>query len=129
MKTILDVISLLTPSNSRVVKELKPMADFLHLLQQMYEPICGNYPTCFCYETLATPVSPGNEMMIVPHSSAVISNIPEATTIAMPRDHVDLCKFSNPEDDAFILLITSLKSMADKASSVCTSRWGNHDGP
>lgn len=128
MKILLGIVSSLAPSSVHIIDDLKPTADFLHLQQQLYQPIAANYATCFCYETLETRLPGGSSTIIVPQSSAVIAGLSNIWKFAINADHIGMAKYGSAVDESFCAFMPTLRSMADVAHERCKTRWVAYKG-
>jgi hypothetical protein len=118
MSIALQLYSLTAPSNTNVVKDLRPLSDFLQLQQLQYSRISSRYITYFCYETSPTVV-PGGSKVIVPRSSAVAMSGPDTYEIGVPADHIGISKSS----EAFESLREALSHTISAATAKCKDRW------
>jgi hypothetical protein len=116
MKAVLDILSLAEAYNTRVLKDLRSLSDFLHLQQQLYKPISNGLTTYFCYETVETRLPCGISRLLVPFSSAVVEDASHAGSIAIPKDHAGISKFEGFADNAFMDLASALRTLVGDAS-------------
>jgi hypothetical protein len=123
MKAILSAMSLTQPSQTHVVEDIRPLADYLLAQQQQYRPLQDQYETYFCYETRELRLPGGSTALIVPKVSAVPPTASQDRQIAMPADHVGIAKFETPEDAGFRLLVDSLKASMKGAFGRSEHRW------
>jgi hypothetical protein len=128
LKTLLGVISLAAPTNKEIIKDSATLTDFLLLQQQQYRSVSDNYLTYYGYETKATPLPGGSDLIIVPKVSAVPPSATESQCIEMTADHVGIAKYETVVDETFQCLALPVQAIAEDSRARCQKRWKKFRG-
>lgn len=128
MKTMLDIVSLAAPTNTKIVNDIRVLTEFLHLQQQQYRPISDNYLTYYGYETIATALPGGSTSIIVSKLSAVPPTATDSQRIELPADHIRIAKFESAVDETFQALVLPVQATADDSRRRCQERWQKFKG-
>lgn len=128
MKTMLDLISITLPTNTRIVKDIRTLTDFLLLQQQQYRSISGNYVTYYGFETKPTPLPVGLTSVIVSELSAVPPTAPASQRIEMSTNHTRISKFDSVADENLQRLVSPIRTIAQDSQRRCQERWQKFKG-
>ncbi|KAF8528200.1 hypothetical protein BU17DRAFT_38655, partial [Hysterangium stoloniferum] len=118
---LLNVASIVTPTNTKLLRHLEANHETLQRLQTQYNSISTDFVTKYAYEVLSTHLLTGID--IVPRTSAVVSGAVDAETIGIHADHIDISKFPSANNDGYQMISGSLKYMTDNAPAAIQSKW------
>jgi hypothetical protein len=128
MKAVLNILSLGSPYNPKLLNDLSSVSDFSELQQQLYKPISDRYLTYCCYETKKTRLPGKPSVLIVPLSCASISGAADTTTLALPEDHSGISKFGSYSSESFQLLRVALTRLDESSVERTKRRWQESKG-
>lgn len=64
---------------------------------------------------------------MVPYASAIIPGIPDAESIAIPADHLQMVKYASREDSGYKKVSGHLRLLAEGAPGTINARWVKQD--
>jgi len=97
---ILNVMSIYTRTDSKLVDSLRPQAEAIQSQLDYYIPISEDFKTVCFYERKETPIKIGIKKMIVPQLSATLGTrgvIP----VGFDSDHINMVKFTGLDDPQY----------------------------
>lgn len=156
-KTMLGVLSLVVPTNTEIVNDIRALIGFLLVQQQQYRPISNNWLTYYGYETKTTPLRGGSTSMIVSKTSVVpltlqkpsrsnclpiTSELPSSRVLMTkpfnvwfsrfkpwPRIHKDVVKIAGRSSEVSFDYVDNVSQLIKPASLIRCSEDENHLRP
>jgi hypothetical protein len=128
MDTLLSLHSVFSPTRVRLVRDVKPLSDFIHIQLEQFRSLSNYYAIWFCYETLKTPLPGGTSVVVVPRASAVIDGDRDIRELALPKDHIGIAKPNSMSDSAFRMLARVFEDLARSGNARCEERWTRYSG-
>jgi hypothetical protein len=121
-RRLADIASIFINTNTALLTHLASDSEFLQSQLSQYLNISDQFVTKFAFETLATRLRTGNEIVVVPRSSAVVPTR-DAAVIAIHTNHSNMVKASSAEDGNYLSLSGHLAVMARGAVSRVAAKW------
>ncbi|KAF8526903.1 hypothetical protein BU17DRAFT_61881 [Hysterangium stoloniferum] len=113
---LVEIYSIHAKVSQALTKDLVEQSEMLQDQIADYNPISGNYRTKFYYESYATKLANGRTLLLVPRHSAVVPGAVNVEPIALMKDHVDLIRFTDKEDDDYKSIMRAISSMIGEIS-------------
>ena len=122
-KRLVNVASIFIKTNDKLLNILERDSEALQQQLGQYTPISSDFETKFAFETKATPLALGQAIIVVPKSSAVVPGQADAEPIAIMDNHINMVKFSSPNNNEFKRVAGHLKLMAEEAPTKVQENW------
>jgi hypothetical protein len=117
------VASIFVKTNDKLLNILERDSEILQQQLGQYNSISGDFETKFAFETKATELALGKVIMVVPKASAVVPGHVDAEPIALMDDHINMVKFSSPNNNEFKRVAGHLMLMTKKAPAKVQENW------
>ena len=141
---ILQILSIGFDTTDTILNDLGLHSKALQQQQDQYNQICLRYATKCYYEIYATKLPLGKRIKVgcgfgkvinlsevlfqlVERPSAILPESINSQSVALNRDHVNICKFGNFAESDFKIVISHLSEMVGAAPSNITKKWKMHE--
>jgi hypothetical protein len=121
-KRLVGIASIFVKTNNRLLDILEKDSETLQQQLGQYAPISSDFETKFAFETKATPLALGSSIIVVPKAAAVVPGQVDAEPIAIMDNHINMVKFSSPNDE-FKRVAGHLMLMAEKSPAKVQDNW------
>jgi hypothetical protein len=120
---LVNIASIFVKTNDKLLNILHRDSELLQQQFGQYTSISSDFETKFAFETKATPLAPGQAMIVVPKCSAVVPGQVDAEPIAIMENNINMVKFSSPNNNEFKRVVGHLMLMAEKAPVRVQENW------
>ncbi|KAF8221360.1 hypothetical protein L208DRAFT_1328490 [Tricholoma matsutake] len=124
---ILQILSIGFDTSNSILSDLALHGKALQQQQDQYNQISLRYATKCYYEMYPTKLPLGKKMKLVDHPSAILPESINSQSIALNRDHVNICKFHDCTEPDFKTVVSHLFKMVEDAPSKITETWERHE--
>jgi hypothetical protein len=122
-KRLANVASIFIKTNDKLLNILEKDSEALQQQLGQYTAISNDFETKFAFETKATPLALRQAIIVVPKSSAVVPGQVDAEPIAIMDNHINMVKFSSPNNNEFKTVASHLRLMAEEAPTKVQGNW------
>ncbi|KAL9051657.1 MAG: hypothetical protein Q9162_005866 [Coniocarpon cinnabarinum] len=119
---IAKVSSLKTKADNNIAKHLQPMSEYLKDQRNQYSKITDRFQTLIVSENLKTKVGPWESLIVSEPPETVLGN-KSVQRIQVKKNHVDMVRFSNQNDEAYSAIIQMLKIWTMEAHARIGRLW------
>jgi hypothetical protein len=122
-KRLVNVASIFVKTNDKLLNILERDSEVLQQQLGQYTSISSYFETKFAFETKAMSLALGQAIIVVPKSSAVVPGQVNAEPIAIMENHINMVKFSSPNNNEFKRVAGHLILMAENAPTKVQENW------
>ncbi|KAF8510479.1 hypothetical protein BU17DRAFT_98101 [Hysterangium stoloniferum] len=124
---LLKLASPYNQTNNILLKHMISSSEWSQQQLSSYNTISADFHTKFFHETLPTVLPDKSSQIIVPKLSAVIPDAVDVELIGMSKDHNGMTKFTSQSDDDFILVLSTIQDMVEKALKSMQHWWSKFE--